>query len=146
MANKRANAFEAGRAPGSYRVSGRSVATASRASGVARTSKIASKSAANSLTLDAEKLIRFFPGSLAEPSIGKRILLMANTIFSFTEAGGECRDGWEDFLADTELLEKHSISAEEIAALRSFAPFGMLTGSDDILFILDRIRLARRPQ
>lgn len=146
MVNKRANAYDAGCGSGCYRVSGRSVATASRAAVVARTSGIASKSASNSLTLDAEKLIKFFPGSLTEPAIGKRILLMANTIFSFTQSGGECRDGWEEFLADTELHEKHSVTAEEIAALGSFAPFGMLTGSDDILFILDRIRLAWRQQ
>lgn len=54
------------------------------------------------------------------------------------------REVWEDFLNDTALLGRHRVTDEEIAILKTFAPFGTLTGSEDIIFILERIRRSRR--
>ena len=53
------------------------------------------------------------------------------------------REIWEGFLNDTTLLAKFQVTDEEIAILKTFAPFGTLTGSEDILFILERIRRSR---
>ena len=53
------------------------------------------------------------------------------------------REVWEDFLNDTALLARHRVTDEEIAILKTFAPFGTLTGSGDIIFILERIRRSR---
>jgi hypothetical protein len=54
------------------------------------------------------------------------------------------REIWESFLKDRALLAKFRVTADEIEMLKSFAPFGTLSGSEDILFILDRIRRSRR--
>jgi hypothetical protein len=54
------------------------------------------------------------------------------------------REIWEDFLTDTPLLARHRVTDEEIAILKTFAPFGTLTGSEDIIFILERVRRSRR--
>jgi hypothetical protein len=53
------------------------------------------------------------------------------------------REIWEGFLNDTTLLAKFQVTDDEIAILRTFAPFGTLSGSEDILFILERIRRSR---
>ena len=54
------------------------------------------------------------------------------------------REIWEDFLHDTPLLSRHRVTDEEIDMLKTFAPFGQLTGSEDIIFILERIRRSRK--
>lgn len=54
------------------------------------------------------------------------------------------REIWEDFLNDTALLGRYRVTAEEIEILKTFAPFGTLTGSEDIIFILERVRRSRR--
>lgn len=54
------------------------------------------------------------------------------------------REIWENFLNDTALLAKFRVTDEEIAILKTFAPFGTLSGSEDILFILEQIRRSRR--
>ncbi len=53
------------------------------------------------------------------------------------------REIWEGFLNDTALLAKFHVTDEEIATLKTFAPFGTLKGSEDIIFILERIRRSR---
>jgi hypothetical protein len=53
------------------------------------------------------------------------------------------REIWEGFLNDAVLLEKFKVTEEEIEILKTFAPFGTLSGSEDILFILERIRRSR---
>ncbi len=54
------------------------------------------------------------------------------------------REIWEEFLGDSVLLAKFHVTDDEIAILKTFAPFGTLSGSEDILFILDRIRRSRK--
>jgi hypothetical protein len=54
------------------------------------------------------------------------------------------REIWEDFLNDTALLGRYRVTAEEIEILKTFAPFGTLSGSEDIIFILERVRRSRR--
>jgi hypothetical protein len=54
------------------------------------------------------------------------------------------REIWQDFLSDTALLARYRVTDEEIEILKTFAPFGTLTGSEDIIFILERIRRSRR--
>jgi len=54
------------------------------------------------------------------------------------------REIWEDFLNDTALLGRYRVTDEEIEILKTFAPFGSLTGSEDIIFILERVRRSRR--
>src|ERR1700683_3651442 len=58
--------------------------------------------------------------------------------------GRSRREIWEAFLNDKELLDRYHVTAEEIDSLKTFAPFGTLTGSDDIIYILERIRRSRR--
>jgi len=58
--------------------------------------------------------------------------------------GPSRRDIWEAFLLNKELLDRYHVTAEEIDSLKTFAPFGTLTGSDDIIYILERIRRSRR--
>jgi hypothetical protein len=53
------------------------------------------------------------------------------------------REIWEGFLNDAALLAKFRVTEEEIGILKTFAPFGTLSGSEDILFILERIRRSR---
>jgi len=53
------------------------------------------------------------------------------------------REIWEGFLHDDALLTKFRVTDEEIELLKTFAPFGTLSGSEDILFILERIRRSR---
>jgi len=53
------------------------------------------------------------------------------------------REIWEGFLNDVALLAKFQVTDEEIEILKTFAPFGTLSGSEDILFILERIRRSR---
>jgi len=53
------------------------------------------------------------------------------------------REIWEGFLNDAALLAKFQVTDEEIEILKTFAPFGTLSGSEDILFILERIRRSR---
>ena len=48
------------------------------------------------------------------------------------------------FLDDRELLDRYHVTEEELGTLKTFAPFGTLTGSDDIIYILERIRRSRR--
>jgi len=50
---------------------------------------------------------------------------------------------WQEFVSDTELLKKNRVTAEELEILQDFSPLGVLTGSGDLLFILDKIRWAR---
>jgi hypothetical protein len=93
--------------------------------------------------LSTEDLFKFFPGSLSsDPNLGRRILEMANSIFGPAKSTGR-RDIWQEFLNDTKLHEEHHITADEIEMLKTFAPLGMLTGTCDILFILNKIRWAR---
>jgi hypothetical protein len=54
------------------------------------------------------------------------------------------REIWEDFLNDAPLLARYRVTDEEIEILKTFAPFGTLTGNEDIIFILERIRRSRR--
>jgi hypothetical protein len=54
------------------------------------------------------------------------------------------REIWEDFLNDAPLLARYRVTAEEIETLKTFAPFGTLSGSEDIIFILERIRRSRK--
>ena len=54
------------------------------------------------------------------------------------------REIWEDFLNDTVLHSRYRVTEEEIETLKTFAPFGSLTGSQDIIFILERIRRSRK--
>jgi hypothetical protein len=54
------------------------------------------------------------------------------------------REIWEDFLNDTALLNRYRVTDEELGILKTFAPFGTLNGSDDIIFILERIRRSRK--
>lgn len=54
------------------------------------------------------------------------------------------REVWEEFLNDRELLARYRVTDEEIGMLKTFAPFGTLSGSQDIIFILERIRRSRR--
>ena len=64
---------------------------------------------------------------------------------SLTESVGRSRrEIWEAFLNDRELLNRYRVTEEEIGALKTFAPFGNLTGSDDIIYILERVRRSRR--
>jgi len=51
---------------------------------------------------------------------------------------------WEDFLGNTPLLARHRVTEDEIETLKTFAPFGSLTGPEDIIFILERIRRSRK--
>jgi len=51
---------------------------------------------------------------------------------------------WEEFLKDSALLARFRVTDEEIEILKTFAPFGTLSGSEDILFILERIRRSRQ--
>jgi hypothetical protein len=53
------------------------------------------------------------------------------------------REIWESFLNDAALLAKFRVTDEELEILKTFAPFGTLSGSEDILFILERIRRSR---
>ena len=63
----------------------------------------------------------------------------------FSESVGRSRrDIWEAFLNDRELLDRYHVTEEELGALKTFAPFGTLTGTDDIIYILERIRRSRR--
>jgi hypothetical protein len=50
---------------------------------------------------------------------------------------------WQAFASDTELLKKNQVNAEELEILGDFSPLGVLTGSGDLLFILETIRWAR---
>jgi hypothetical protein len=50
---------------------------------------------------------------------------------------------WQEFVGDTELLKRNRVNAEELEILSDFSPLGVLTGSGDLLFILDTIRWAR---
>jgi hypothetical protein len=54
------------------------------------------------------------------------------------------REIWEDFLNDTALLARYRVTDDEIETLKTFAPFGTLSGSEDIIFILERIRRSRK--
>jgi hypothetical protein len=54
------------------------------------------------------------------------------------------REIWEDFLSDTALLARHRVTDDEIEMLKTFAPFGTLSGNEDIIFILERIRRSRK--
>ena len=58
--------------------------------------------------------------------------------------GRSRRDIWEAFLADQELLDRYHVTDEELGTLKTFAPFGTLTGTDDMIYILERIRRSRR--
>ena len=49
----------------------------------------------------------------------------------------------QEFLSDGELLKKNRVTAEELEILHDFSPLGVLTGSGDLLFILETIRWAR---
>lgn len=59
-------------------------------------------------------------------------------------ASRERREVWQRFLSDSELLARHRVTQEEIESLKTFAPFGTLTGTDDIVFILERVRRMRK--
>jgi hypothetical protein len=50
---------------------------------------------------------------------------------------------WQEFLGDTNLLKKNRVTGEELEILQDFSPLGVLTGSGDLLFILEKIRWAR---
>ena len=67
---------------------------------------------------------------------------MADTIFK-TAKRKPRRNVWQEFLGDSELLKKNHVTDEELEILKDFSPLGVLTGSGDILFILDKIRWAR---
>jgi hypothetical protein len=54
------------------------------------------------------------------------------------------REIWNGFLNDAALLAKFRVTDEEIEILKTFAPFGTLSGSEDLLFILERIRRSRK--
>ena len=63
----------------------------------------------------------------------------------FSESVGRSRrEIWEAFLNDRELIDRYHITEEELRTLKTFAPFGTLTGSDDIIYILERVRRSRR--
>jgi len=53
------------------------------------------------------------------------------------------RHVWQEFLGDTELLKNNQVTDEELEILKDFSPLGVLTGSGDLLFILEKIRWAR---
>ena len=65
---------------------------------------------------------------------------MAREVFSQRSR----REIWEDFLNDTALLSRYRVTPEEIETLKTFAPFGSLSGSEDIIFILERVRRSRK--
>ncbi len=58
--------------------------------------------------------------------------------------GRSKRDIWEGFINDKELLAMHRVTEEEIRTLKTFVPFGALTGEQDIVFILERIRRSQK--
>ncbi len=68
---------------------------------------------------------------------------MATAIFKSAKPKTRRDDVWQEFLGDTELHRRNRITAEELEILKDFSPLGVLTGSGDILFILDTIRWAR---
>ena len=68
-----------------------------------------------------------------------RVLIVAKQSF----ARRSRNEIWQRFLNDAVLLAKFQVTDEEIEILKTFAPFGTLSGSEDILFILERIRLSR---
>jgi hypothetical protein len=65
---------------------------------------------------------------------------MAREVFSQRSR----REIWEDFLNDSALLARHRVTDDEIEMLKTFAPFGTLSGSEDIIFILERVRRSRK--
>src|SRR5579864_7590687 len=54
------------------------------------------------------------------------------------------REIWQEFLNDSALLARYRVTDEEIEVLKTFAPFGSITGSEDIIFILERVRRSRK--
>ena len=72
-----------------------------------------------------------------------RIRVMAKELLSRIH-GRSKRDIWEGFVNDKELLATHRVTEEEIRTLKTFVPFGALSGEHDIIFILERIRRAQR--
>ena len=69
---------------------------------------------------------------------------MANALFGQTSSSRTRREVWEEFLRDRELLARNFVTAEELETLKTCAPFGTLSNTDDILFILNTIRRSRR--
>ena len=53
------------------------------------------------------------------------------------------RGAVREFLGDKALLKRNGVTAEEVTILKDFSPLGVLTGSADLLFILETIRWAR---
>ncbi len=51
---------------------------------------------------------------------------------------------WAEFFADAELLATNHVTEEEIEILHDFSPLGVVTCTEDILFILSTIRWANR--
>jgi len=54
------------------------------------------------------------------------------------------REIWQEFLNDSALLARYRVTDEEIEVLKTFAPFGSISGSEDIIFILERVRRSRK--
>ncbi|HYL60604.1 MAG TPA: hypothetical protein VEU51_17195 [Candidatus Acidoferrales bacterium] len=55
----------------------------------------------------------------------------------------EKREVWEQFRADKELLDRLSVTHDELKALENCALLGTLSGKDDLLFILRQLREPR---
>jgi len=150
----KANAFDAGRASGCHRIRSRSIhsrraPSATREPQSARCPLDSLRAnnlialCADRVPLSTENLFKFFPGSLSSDlNLGRRILKMANSIFGSAKPASQ-RNLWEEFLADTKLQQEHHVTEDELEMLKTLAPLGMLTGSGDILFILNKIRWAR---
>jgi hypothetical protein len=98
------------------------------------------------------KVIKFAPYKLrsqaehevlAESEISNKEEPIMPRLFSESVAPSR-RDVWEAFLNDQELLDRYRVTEQEIDTLKTLAPFGTLTCSDDIIYILERIRRSRR--
>jgi len=70
--------------------------------------------------------------------------MASNVIFRSFNRRTSRREVWEQFLRDEELHRKHKITDHEMDLLKTFAPLGSLTGTDDILFVLNKLRFSQR--
>jgi hypothetical protein len=69
---------------------------------------------------------------------------MASNVIFRNFARRSRRDVWEQFMQDEELHREHNITEHEMDLLKTFAPLGTLTSTDDIMFVLNKLRFARR--
>ena len=70
--------------------------------------------------------------------------MASNGIFRSLPKPLSKREIWGQFVCDKELLRQHNITDREIEILKTVVPLGTLTGVEDILFVLSKIRFERR--